>query len=85
MFFFQFISRGEIIEMEYERRNNEPVKILTPGLQEKLSPSGRYVVFYVDTVSNEVVADSIKVSVSPRCKGQDVSTKMFSFLLMSNE
>ena len=73
VFAFQLISRGEIIDTEFERKNNEPVKILTNSLQEKLSPSGRYVVFYVDTSTNEVVADSIKVSVTPRCKGQDVS------------
>ena len=61
------------MDATWERQSNEAVKILTDDLQEQISPSGRYIIFYCDERTNEVVADAIKFTLTPRCKGQGVS------------
>ena len=74
---FQIVARGKIVETSYERPNNEAVKTLTEDLHKSISPSGRYIIFYCDTRTGEVVADSIKLTVEPTCKGEGVSGQTF--------
>ena len=75
------MTRGKIVDAYWDQVSNQIVKPLTDDLQEKLSPGGRFIVFYCDLRTGEVVADAIKVSVTPRCKGEGVSncliTKLF--------
>ena len=80
-YYSQIVTRGKIVDAYWDQVSNQIVKPLTDDLQEKLSPGGRFIVFYCDLRTGEVVADAIKVSVTPRCKGEGVSncliTKLF--------
>ncbi|XP_060557864.1 venom factor-like [Ruditapes philippinarum] len=75
--FFVVISKGQILHTLFKKNDKMVTEKITEEIQEKVSPSGRILAYYVDKNSQELVADSIKFFVKKGClvDGLKLTTK----------
>nr|ACN37845.1 complement component C3 [Ruditapes decussatus] len=67
--FFVVVTRGKIVFIKYKDAANEASEETSDQLEELVSPDARLLVFYVDTETDVIVADSVKFEVEKKCRG----------------
>ncbi|XP_053373562.1 venom factor-like [Mercenaria mercenaria] len=70
---FLIVSRGKVVHTVFKPPSNKVSEQIKEDLQKLINPTARLLVFYVDEGTDKVVADSIKIEVDPKCRGDDLT------------
>lgn len=70
---FMIISRGKVEHVVFRQISHRVSEPIGEQVQDLINPSARVLVFYVDSKSDIIVADSIKIELEPKCRGKQLT------------